>query len=306
MRGSPRASRPHAPASSTTRRPRARSSRWTRTPAGCSRVGSIPTYNAERLRHAAEHRAAGRSSTTRRRRRSSTARSTRVYPTGSTFKPITALGALKDGLITAQTLAGHAARACRSAQARSATPAHRLRQPRPRPRADGLRGHLLLPGRRGGERRDRQRPRDPGHRARSWGSAAGPGSTSPAAAAPAWFRIAPSSPVEQGVRRGVLRPGHEPPQARVRARDARDQHVRPGLLRPAVDRRPERAARDRAGLPAGEPRADGGRLLGDRQRRQGLAPADRREDPDPVRPARAPAARRRPTVRSTCRRPTSS
>ena len=82
------------------------------------------------------------------------------YPTGSTFKPITAMGALEGGVINPQEPLGGGSCITRRAPSSFATPATRLRRVAAGPSAHGFLGHLFLHGRRV---RKQPRRRDPGH-----------------------------------------------------------------------------------------------------------------------------------------------
>ena len=89
-----------------------------------------------------------------------------AYPTGSTFKPITAMAALEAGVITPSE--GLGAGQCIAVGDRAVLQRRprRLRRRRPGRSAEGLLGHLLLRSRRA---RQQPRQRDPEHGATSSG-----------------------------------------------------------------------------------------------------------------------------------------
>ena len=96
------------------------------------------------------------------------------YPTGSTFKPITALAAVDAGIITPSTpLSGPGRVPLRRARVQERR-RRRVRHARAAARAAGLLRRLLLPARRG---RQRARPGDPGVGAQARASASPPAST---------------------------------------------------------------------------------------------------------------------------------
>ena len=229
----------------------ARSSRWTPTPAACSRSARCrPTTRTCSSRRRATPRV-------RRGRCDSGALDDLaidgLFPTGSTFKPITALAG-------AEGRADHGARR-RRARGRLRDDQHRavlqlraqrLRRPSTSSAAlTGLRGHLLLHGRRGRERRDRQRPRDPGRGARSWASGESPGIDLPGGGAPG---MVPDRARDRRHQPAIRRRSTACPARRAEAdlRDTRSSrsHAAPRATSTRLDGRPERRARDRPGLPA--------------------------------------------------------
>ena len=272
-------------------------------------LGSLPTYNANDVRHADRARAA----TTRSgpATRSIDRATDGLYPTGSTFKPITALAGLARRRDHAADQAGrgrllhgrlrHAGAAVLQLRPR------RLRRPRPRRRARGLRGHLLLPDRRRAQRQRHATSRSRTRRAGS-GSGSSPGHR-PRRRRRRRHR-ARLQPTSTSYNRVIPRRGTAT-AARPSGAYAHDQLAINGLhaaaLRAALDDRPEHPARHRPGLSSRRAAADGGRLLGDRQRRHGLVAADRdgrSSRPSGAARAAAAAAGRRATSPST--RPTSA
>ena len=187
-----------------------------------------------------------------------------TYPTGSTFKPITALAALERGIIDAELdhqldtgsyrLGNRELQNARGAAFGSIAVAAR---------AQGLLGHLLLHARRAGQ----PAPGEVIQTGRASSASAGRrASTSPASpTASCRPRVA-----QRGLRRvpavreaGQGRGAHDRGAVRVRRHRAA-----------VVDGR-QRQPRHRPGRPAGHAAADGGRLLRDRQRRPGGAAAPR-------------------------------
>ena len=222
---------------------RARSWRWTRATAQCYAMGSFPTLRPEQVRQPLTKRNTRRSRARRRLGDEAPAPLINraingIYPTGSTFKPITALAALEAGVITpTETLGGgHVHRTSATEQFCNAGNAD-YGDRRTRRSAEGLRGHLLLP-----RRRARQRPRQRRSRTRraSSASASRPASTCRA-------RSPASSPIAawRAKRRTQLR-------ARVRARRARTARPAAIVAEPggSLDGRRQHPAGGRPGRPA--------------------------------------------------------
>ena len=179
------------------------------------------------------------------------------YPTGSTFKPITAFAALDDGIITPSTVLERQ-RACSS----TATASSRTRATRSygaagaAARAPGLLGRLLLPARRG-----RQRPRRRSSRSgrASSASASRPGSTCRASSA-AWCPTASGATASSTSTSAAAR------RSTSATRRQAALFACGGIDRP-LDRRRQHQPRRRPGRPPGDAAAARGRLRRDRERR---------------------------------------
>ena len=216
------------------------------------------------------------------------------YPTGSTFKPITAFAAVDSGIITPD----HRAPGRRRVRVRrprvQERRRRRVRQPRAGPRDPGLLRRVLLPARRPGER---ARPGDPGVGAQARLRQADRASTSPAS-------TAASCPTASGATAST-----RSTQVREEGQDPRGHHggaLRVRRHRAPLERRRQRQPLGRPGRPAGHAAAAGHRLRRDRQRRPRGA---RRTSASRSRTARAASSRRSaspPSAASTSTRPRSA
>ena len=218
-----------------------------------------------------------------------------VGPTGSNYKPITAVAALREQQVGHQPGVRRHRQVLRGLRGLTAVPAElrrrRVRRRQPGPGDQGLRRQLLLQPRRPDQRqpdavpqrrsaaewsrevRDRAQPRDrPARRAER--HASGPALARRAQQARGRVRHRdgrlPVHEREQAQREEAARVSPQPQARRGRLRDRR-RH------RPAVDRGRQREPRGRPGRRPGVAAATRARLLGDRQRRHGRHPAHRHE-----------------------------
>ena len=251
--GQRRPGRPANPGNS----PGARSWRWTRATARSARWAPSPSFDPDAA-HQADHPEAPttRCSARRPARRSSTARSPGLYPTGSTFKPITALAALRATARHRRTSRSTTRAASRSATASSATPATSRNGPVDLRKALQVSSDVYFYAL--GERRTRcegRGPPDVGAAARA---------RPPDRHRPARRVRRASSPTRKWRERTLqdeidCRKRKKMPARRQRLRRAAQglRHLRHA---PVQDRR-QRQPLGRPGRPAGHAAADGGRLL---------------------------------------------
>ena len=149
--------------------------RWTRATARCCALGSYPSFDANVFAKPLSQRKYDQLNSEARGAPLFNRAIAATYPTGSTFKLVTAMAALEEGLITpSSTIVDTGVFKLGTAGVRQRQ-GRRLRPAAAAPGADGLLRRLLLRARRAGQR---ARARSSRTGRGGWASAAGPGSTS--------------------------------------------------------------------------------------------------------------------------------